>query len=85
MEQAPLQQSRSRGLSFRSDKSKDAAASAKAPKSPKSPSKHERKHSEKELTEVPHLSDTTKANPNAAMVEQQPSMLAPTPCLRGLC
>ena len=76
MEQAPLQQSRSRGLSFRSDKSRDKAASAK---SPKSPSKHERKHSEKEQAE-PHLSETTKANPNAAMNEQQPSMSAPRWC-----
>jgi hypothetical protein len=77
MEQAPLQQSRSRGLSFRSDKSRDKAASAK---SPKSPSKHERKHSEKEAVDGPHLSETTKANPNAAMNEQQPSMLAPGWC-----
>jgi hypothetical protein len=78
MEQAPLQKTRSRGLSLRSDKSKDAAASAKAPKSPKSPSKHERKQSERELKELQHLSSTTKANPNAAMEELQPSKLAPT-------
>jgi hypothetical protein len=76
MEQAPLQKTRSRGLSLRSDKSK--AASAKAPKSPKSPSKHERKQSERELKELQHLSSTTKANPNAAMEELQPSKLAPT-------
>ena len=82
MEQANLQQTRSRGLSFRSDKSRDKAASAK---SPTSLSKHERKHSVKELQETPHLSDTTKANPNAAMNEQQPSMWAPTYCVRGLC
>ncbi|KAF1944079.1 hypothetical protein EJ02DRAFT_108440 [Clathrospora elynae] len=61
MEQATPQQSRPRGFSFHSDKSRDT------PGSPKSASKHERKPSDKV-----HYDVTTKADPNAAMNELQP-------------
>ncbi|RAR13005.1 snf2 family helicase atpase [Stemphylium lycopersici] len=66
MEQPTQQQPRQRGLSFHSNKSREPPAT---PKSPKSPSKHERKHSD-------HYDPNSKANPNAAMVEQQPMAAA---------
>ena len=61
MEHPPQEQRRQRGLSFHSNKSRDPPA----PKSPKSP-KHERKYSE-------HFDPNSKADPNNAMNEQQPS------------
>jgi len=64
MEQATQHQPRQRGLSFHSNKSREAPGS---PKSDKKASRHERKQSEKT-----HYDITTKANPNAAMVELQP-------------
>ncbi|EFQ96048.1 hypothetical protein PTT_03530, partial [Pyrenophora teres f. teres 0-1] len=64
MDQATQHQPRQRGLSFHSNKSREAPGS---PKSDKKAFKHERKQSEKT-----HYDVTTKANPNAAMVELQP-------------
>ncbi|KAF7675288.1 hypothetical protein GT037_007051 [Alternaria burnsii] len=63
MEQATQQQSRPRGLSFHSNKSNKSRDNA-TPKSP-SKTKHERKASD-------HYDPNSKANPNAAMNEQQP-------------
>ncbi|EOA89026.1 hypothetical protein ACJQWK_06230 [Exserohilum turcicum] len=64
MEHRP--QHKPRGLSFHSNKSRDPPASTADPaKSPKSASKHERKFSD-------HYDPNSKANPNAAMMEQQP-------------
>jgi len=62
MEQAAQQPSRPRGLSFHSNKSNK---SRETPASPKSPTKHQRKYSD-------HYDPNSKANPNAAMNEQQP-------------
>jgi hypothetical protein len=71
MEQAAQQPSRPRGLSFHSNKSNK---SRETPASPKSPTKHQRKYSD-------HYDPNSKANPNAAMNEQQPSMPSCAPCL----
>jgi hypothetical protein len=76
MEQATQQPSRPRGLSFHSNKSNKSrdVASTKSP----SKSKHDRKTSD-------HYDPNSKANPNAAMNEQQPSMPCLSPSSRRLC
>lgn len=68
MEQPQQQQARPRSksnFSFHSDKSRDTPSRAK----------HERKESASEKRKT-HYDPTTKANPNAAMNEAQPSMPA---------
>jgi hypothetical protein len=76
MEQATQQQSRPRGLSFHSNKSNKSRDNA-TPKSP-SKTKHERKASD-------HYDPNSKANPNAAMNEQQPSKSCLSPRSHALC
>lgn len=76
MEQATQQQSRPRGLSFHSNKSNKSRDNA-TPKSP-SKTKHERKASD-------HYDPNSKANPNAAMNEQQPSRSCLSPPSHALC
>lgn len=61
---------KSSAFSFRSQGSEDNNASNSASKSPKS--KHSRKESDSERRKT-HYDPTTKANPNAAMNEAQPS------------
>jgi hypothetical protein len=69
MDQLTPKTSRQRGLSFHSDKSRDVPGT---PKSPSKTSKHERKHSDRD-----HYDPNSKANPNSAMNELQPSMPCP--------
>lgn len=62
---------KSGAFSFRSQNSEDNNSHPKSPKS-----KHSRKESDSERRKT-HYDPTTKANPNAAMNEAQPSMLSP--------
>ena len=67
---------KSNTFSFRSQNSEDNNSTS--PKSPKS--KHSRKESDSERRKT-HYDPTTKANPNAAMNEAQPSMSCLPACL----
>jgi len=68
---------KSGAFSFRSHNSEDNNNNNSSSKSPKSPKgKHSRKESDSERRKT-HYDPTTKANPNAAMNEAQPSA---SPC-----
>jgi hypothetical protein len=75
--QQPQQAQRPRAnthFSFRSDKSNELS-----PSKSRTSAKHERKVSDSERRKT-HYDPSTKANPNAAMNEAQPSAY-PSPCL----
>ena len=65
---------KSGAFSFRSQNSEDTNPHSKSPKT-----KHSRKESDSERRKT-HYDPTTKANPNAAMNEAQPSMFPPWRC-----
>lgn len=77
MDARPQQRPRSKsGFSFKSEKSDKSHGSGR----PKVKDLHEtsaEKHKR-------HLSDTSKANPNAAMNEAQPSICSPAPAIAGM-
>lgn len=62
---------KSNAFSFHSQGSGDN--SSKTPKTPKSPKSPKNKHGRKESETKTHYDVNTKANPNAAMNEAQPS------------